>query len=48
MAQTAYVGENVPLKPLKEGGTGTRSKEMDQPLEFPEGYEAGTVNARAL
>lgn len=43
-----YVGENVSLKPLMEGGTGTRSKELDQPLEFPEGYEAGTVNAPGI
>jgi cysteine desulfurase family protein len=43
-----YVRENVKLKPLKEGGTGTRSKELDQPLEFPEGYEAGTVNAPGI
>lgn len=43
-----YVGENVPLKPLREGGTGTRSRELDQPMEFPDGYEAGTVNAPGI
>lgn len=43
-----YIRENVRLKPLKEGGTGTRSKELDQPLECPEGYEAGTVNAPGI
>ena len=24
--------------------TGARSREREQPMEFPEGYEAGTVN----
>ncbi|HML35841.1 MAG TPA: aminotransferase class V-fold PLP-dependent enzyme [Bacillota bacterium] len=43
-----YVGEDVPLRPLREGGTGTRSRELDQPMEFPDGYEAGTVNAPGI
>lgn len=38
------------LKPelLKQGGTGTNSKELIQPMEFPEGYESGTVNAPGI
>lgn len=43
-----YVRDDVKLKPLKEGGTGTKSKELIQPTEFPEGYEAGTVNAPGI
>lgn len=43
-----YVRENVKLRPLKEGGTGTYSRELDQPADFPEGYEAGTVNAPGI
>ena len=43
-----YVREDIRLKPLKEGGTGTRSKELVHPYEFPEGYEAGTVNAPGI
>jgi len=43
-----FVRENVAIKPLKEGGTGTKSRELDQPDEFPEGYEAGTVNAPGI
>jgi cysteine desulfurase family protein len=43
-----YVGERVRLKPLKEGGNGTRSKELEPPLEFPEGLEAGTLNAPGI
>jgi cysteine desulfurase family protein len=43
-----YVRDNVQLRPLKEGGTGTKSRELDQPYDFPEGYEAGTVNAPGI
>lgn len=43
-----YVKEGIDLKPLKEGGTGTNSKELIQPCEFPEGYESGTVNAPGI
>ncbi len=43
-----YVREDVLLNPLKEGGTGTKSRELDQPCDFPEGYEAGTVNAPGI
>ncbi len=43
-----YVRDDVILKPLKEGGTGTKSRELDQPYDFPEGYEAGTVNAPGI
>ena len=43
-----YVREDVELKPLKEGGTGSKSRELIQPTEYPEGYEAGTVNAPGI
>ena len=43
-----YVREDINLRPLREGGTGTNSKDMTHPLEFPEGYEAGTVNAPGI
>jgi cysteine desulfurase/selenocysteine lyase len=43
-----YVREDVDLRPLKEGGTGTRSRELIQPLDFPDGFEAGTVNAPGI
>ncbi|QOX64797.1 aminotransferase class V-fold PLP-dependent enzyme [Anoxybacterium hadale] len=43
-----YVREDINLRPLKEGGTGTRSKDLIQPVEFPEGFEAGTVNAPGI
>ena len=43
-----YVSSSQPLQPLLFGGTGTASKERRQPLDFPEGYEAGTVNGPGL
>ena len=43
-----YVGEGVDIIPVMEGGTGTLSKELDQPLEMPEGFESGTINAPGI
>ena len=43
-----YVREGTMIYPTVEGGTGTASKEREQPLEFPEGFEAGTVNAPGI
>ena len=43
-----YVAPDVPLNPLMFGGTGTRSKEVRQPEDFPDGYEAGTANGPGL
>ena len=39
-----YVGPGITLRPLRYGGTGTRSEDERQPLEMPESLEAGTVN----
>ena len=36
------------MEPLLQGGTGTESKSRVQPMEYPEGFEAGTVNAPAI
>ncbi|MDO4545154.1 MAG: aminotransferase class V-fold PLP-dependent enzyme [Bacillota bacterium] len=43
-----YAKEDLSMTPLLEGGTGSHSKELSQPDEFPEGYEAGTVNAPGI
>ncbi len=43
-----YVKEGIKLEPLLQGGTGTESKNRNQPHDFPEGYEAGTINAPAI
>jgi cysteine desulfurase / selenocysteine lyase len=39
-----YVAPGVSLRPLRQGGTGTRSEDERQPEEMPDGLEAGTVN----
>lgn len=39
-----YVAPNIELKPIFEGGTGTSSTSLEQPLMMPDGYEAGTHN----
>lgn len=43
-----YVNRTIDLTPLKDGGTGTQSKNTTQPHDYPEGYEAGTVNAPGI
>lgn len=43
-----YVNPDIPLQPLLAGGTGTESKSRIQPVEFPEGFEAGTINAPGI
>ena len=43
-----YVRPGLFLRPLLAGGTGSRSRELEQPLDFPDGYEAGTVNAPGI
>lgn len=43
-----YVREGINLKPLKEGGTGTHSSELSQPLEMPEQLESGTLNTAGI
>jgi cysteine desulfurase/selenocysteine lyase len=43
-----YIGEGLDLKPLKEGGTGSRSEDVFQPLMMPDRYESGTLNAPGI
>ncbi len=43
-----YIGEDIELQPFLYGGTGTESKSRLQPIDYPEGYEAGTVNAPGI
>lgn len=43
-----YVAPELELTPLLYGGTGTMSKSRRQPLDFPEGHEAGTANGPAI
>ena len=43
-----YVRPGVRLRPLRQGGTGTRSEETQQPEALPEALEAGTLNTVGL
>lgn len=43
-----YVDEKLEIRPLLFGGTGTASKNRSQPRDYPEGFEAGTINAPAI
>ena len=43
-----YTAPYIALQPLLAGGTGTDSKSRVQPCEFPEGFEAGTINAPGI
>ena len=42
------VSEQVLLRPIKFGGTGTSSSEIIQPDTFPDGYEVGTLPLVAI
>lgn len=43
-----YVSPAIELRPVIQGGTGTESRSRVQPADFPEGFEAGTINAPAI
>lgn len=45
-----YVGPEVDgkLRPLRQGGTGTRSEVSEQPESLPDRYESGTHNVPAI
>lgn len=43
-----YVANKVPLQPLLLGGTGSRSEEAEQPLDWPTGFESGTPNTPGI
>ncbi len=44
MGTGVLITNNVSLKPLLQGGTGSNSFDLNQPSEKPEGFEAGTLN----
>jgi cysteine desulfurase family protein len=39
-----YIGSEVDLDTLREGGTGSYSEEEEQPEVYPDKYESGTLN----
>ena len=44
----SYVRQGIPVHPIIQGGTGSESRNISQPLSFPEGFEAGTVNVPGI
>lgn len=42
------VKKNITLNPLFHGGTGSYSKEKEQPMERPDRYESGTLNTPGI
>ncbi|SET71997.1 cysteine desulfurase family protein [Natronincola peptidivorans] len=43
-----FIGEGVEVKHFKEGGTGSKSQELTQPLMLPDRYESGTPNTPGI
>ncbi|MFC4077242.1 aminotransferase class V-fold PLP-dependent enzyme [Salinithrix halophila] len=43
-----YVSPEFPLKPLFQGGTGSKSEELEHPVTRPEGFESGTLNTPGI
>ncbi|NLK51186.1 MAG: aminotransferase class V-fold PLP-dependent enzyme [Syntrophomonadaceae bacterium] len=43
-----YIGKEIDLQPLKEGGTGSKSEVFVQPEELPDRFESGTPNTPGI
>jgi cysteine desulfurase family protein len=43
-----YMGDNINVEPLKEGGTGSESPNPFQPDALPDRFEAGTLNGPGI
>jgi len=43
-----YIGNQVDLDSLREGGTGSYSEQEEQPLTLPDRYESGTLNSLGI
>jgi selenocysteine lyase/cysteine desulfurase len=43
-----YIRNDLVLRTLREGGTGTRSEDLAQPTELPSRYESGTLNTAGI
>ena len=43
-----YIGPDISLRPLKEGGTGSQSELESQPDFLPDRMESGTLNTPGL
>ncbi|QLY80435.1 aminotransferase class V-fold PLP-dependent enzyme [Clostridium intestinale] len=42
------IKDNLPIRPLKTGGSGSHSYSKSHPLEMPDALEAGTVNSHSI
>jgi cysteine desulfurase / selenocysteine lyase len=43
-----YIGERAEVEDIFQGGTGTKSEDIEQPQSFPDRYESGTINAPGI
>lgn len=43
-----YVREDLDIRPLKTGGTGSESHQLTQPTQMPDRLEAGTLNSHGI
>ena len=43
-----YVREGVELRQIREGGTGSQSESLYQPMFLPDRYESGTLNTPGI
>ena len=43
-----YISEKLDVLQMKEGGTGSRSEELAQPIVVPDRYESGTPNTAGI
>jgi cysteine desulfurase / selenocysteine lyase len=43
-----YIGSAITLRPLKFGGTGSKSESEEQPDFLPDAFESGTLNAPGI
>lgn len=43
-----WIGEDVSLRPFREGGTGSQSESVLQPEDLPDRYESGTSNLSGI
>ena len=43
-----YISESLDVLQMKEGGTGSRSEELEQPVVVPDRYESGTPNTAGI
>jgi selenocysteine lyase/cysteine desulfurase len=43
-----YMNNGINLKPLRFGGTGSKSESVEQPVVLPDKYESGTPNTPAI